>query len=286
MDPRSARRAWHVLEPVNAVTYFAPESREAAVGAGLKGFWMGYFAFRAAPMGPVAAGVVEATFYNFHPDRVRRAIPDAWGFAQPARLLEVRAAAAAAALRRLLPDGAVERLAGEVLPPLRRAMEVADTAGRPLFAANCDVEPPEDPVAALWQAATSLREHRGDGHVALLGGAGLDGCEVHLLLAATSGISGELLRQSRGWSEDDWGEAQARLTARGLLDADGDATEVGRRLHREIEARTDELAVAPYRAIADEAFGRLLTTLGGAAERIAAADELPFPNPMGLPRAT
>ena len=75
MQPVVARELWHRLEVVNAVTYFSPESRDAAERIGLKGFWMGYFAFRAAPMGPVTPGVVEATFFNFHPERVRRAIP-------------------------------------------------------------------------------------------------------------------------------------------------------------------------------------------------------------------
>ena len=48
-----ARDAWLRIESINAVTYFAPESRDAAKSAGLRGFWMGYFAFRAAPLGAV-----------------------------------------------------------------------------------------------------------------------------------------------------------------------------------------------------------------------------------------
>src|SRR5579859_1401505 len=106
MEAALARTIWHDLETLNAVAYFSPECREAPARLGLKGFWMGYFACRAAPMGPVTAAVVEATFFNFHPGRVRRAIPDAWSIASPATVLQARAAAAAAALRRLLPDGA------------------------------------------------------------------------------------------------------------------------------------------------------------------------------------
>ncbi len=56
---------------------------------------MGYFACRAAPMGAVTAGAVEATFFNFHRARVERAIPDAWTFATPATIVDTRAAAAA-----------------------------------------------------------------------------------------------------------------------------------------------------------------------------------------------
>jgi hypothetical protein len=36
---------------------------------------------------------------------------------------------------------------------------------------------PKGRVSALWQAATSLREHRGDGHVAVLTAEGLNGFE-------------------------------------------------------------------------------------------------------------
>ena len=77
VGPALARELWHRLEVVNAVTYFSPECRDAATRLGLRGFWMGTRG-RAAPMGSVGAGVVEATFFNFHPERVRRAIPDAW----------------------------------------------------------------------------------------------------------------------------------------------------------------------------------------------------------------
>jgi hypothetical protein len=239
VEAAAARRLWHEIEPLHAVTYFSPEAHQAAADLGLKGFWMGYFACRAAPMGAVAAATVEATFFNFHPARVRRAIPDAWALAEPAAVIGARAAAAAAALRRLLGNGGAERLAGEVTPVLADVLGGATAAGRPLFAANRDTGPVDDPVAALWQLATALREHRGDGHVALLAGADLDGCEVHLLLAADEGVDPQLLRDSRGWSDDDWDAASDRLRSRGLLDDEGRLTAAGRDLRHGIERRTD-----------------------------------------------
>ena len=69
-----AREFWKRIETLHAVTYFAPESIEAAKTAGLRGFWMGYFGFRAAPLGKVNAGIVEAAFANFAPGMVRRSI--------------------------------------------------------------------------------------------------------------------------------------------------------------------------------------------------------------------
>ena len=167
---------WKAIEPLHAVTYFSEECRTANKKAGLKGYWMGYFASRGAPLGAVSAGTIEATFFGFHPARVRRAIPDAWGFASPERILAVRGAAAARALRRAFPG--IEDVAAETAPQLHEAVMAADGAGRALFAANRDLPVPDDPVEALWQAATALREHRGDGHVAVLTAEGLDGVEA------------------------------------------------------------------------------------------------------------
>jgi hypothetical protein len=269
------RQMWQVLETINAVTYFAPECRTAPVELGLKGFWMGYFACRAAPMGPVTAGVVEATFYNFHPARVRRAIPDAWAIADPAAVLDLRARAAAAAIRRLVPSA--EAIAADARPRLQELIDAASPAGRPLFAANRDVSPPSDPVAALWQAATTLREQRGDAHVSLLAAAGLDGCEVHALFAAATGTEASLYMDSRGWSAEDWQAASARLEGRGLV-RDGSLTPSGRELREHVERRTDELSV--WSSVTDD---DLIDVLRPAARLIAAAGEIRYPNPMGLP---
>ncbi|HEX5945984.1 MAG TPA: hypothetical protein VFY82_06885, partial [Acidimicrobiales bacterium] len=127
---------------------------------------------------------------------------------------------------------------------------------------------------------------RGDGHVALLAAAGLDGCEVHVLVAATEGTNPELFVTSRGWSVEDWGAARERLAARGLVAEDGTATDAGRALRDDIERRTDELAARPYTRLAADDLDALLAALGPAAARIADAGEIAFPNPMGLPRPT
>jgi hypothetical protein len=281
VDTAFARTVWQVLEPLHAVTYFTPESREANRAAGLRGFWMGYFASRAAPLGAVTAGVVEAAFFNFHPAMVRRAVPDAWGFAAPEAVLRARTEAAAAALRRVAP--AAVDTAARTVALLERAVAAADGAGRPLFAANRGLPTPEDPVGALWQAVTALREHRGDGHVAVLTAEGLDGCEAHVLFAASEGVPAAVLRNNRGWSEEDWRAAAHRLTARGLLESGGHPTGEGRGLRAHIEARTDALAVRPYRAFDATEAGRLIGLLRPPADQVLASGALPFPNPMGLP---
>lgn len=282
MDVDNARDLWHRLEPVNAVTYFTPECRDAMARIGLRGFWMGYFASRAAPMGEVTPGVVEATFFNFHPAMVQRAVPDAWSHASPMEVMQARHMAAAASLRRLV--GEIESIAAVVLPMLAEAIDGAVAVGRPLFSANRDVAPPDDPVAALWQTATTLREHRGDGHVAVLVEAGLDGCEVHVLFSATEDVSPSLLRDSRGWSTDEWDAAIDRLAGRGFVTSRGAATPEGRTLRDRIERRTDELAWRPYGLLGDDRVRKLLAGLTPAAARISGSGEIIFPNPMGLPR--
>ena len=90
-DPSVARKLWQRLELVHAVTYFAPEAIGALRDVGYRGFWMGYFAGRAAPLGAAGPQVVGALFYNFAPSRVSRALPDAWGFAPPEAALEALA---------------------------------------------------------------------------------------------------------------------------------------------------------------------------------------------------
>ena len=283
LDPgiEPARALWVRFESVHAVTYFAPEARAAMAEVGLKGFWMGYFAGRAAPMGPVHAGLVDAVFFGFHPRMVRRAIPDAWSFASPEVVLAARTHAAAQALRRLAAD--VEPEAKAILPDLQAVVEGLDAAGRPLFAANRDLGFATDPVAHLWQLVTCLREHRGDGHVAALTASGLDGCEAHVLFVAAEGVPVETLRDNRGWSEDEWKAAGVRLQRRGLLDRNGAITVEGRDTRMAFEATTDRLARVATDRLGDRT-AEVLAVLDGLARSVVDSGEIPFPNPMGLPR--
>jgi hypothetical protein len=268
-----ARRLHHVLEPIHAVTYFAAGCRQAADDLGCKGFWMGYFAFRAAPLGPVEPGPVVAAFSGFAPSMVQRALPDAWSVTTPARCIEARAASAAAALREVGVDEDALAEAIEVLEPVLGSL---DPTGRPLAAANQALDLPADVVARAWQITTTLREHRGDGHVALVTAAGLTGLEANVLQSTAGDTPAATIREARGWTEAEWDAAAAGLAARGL---DGDG---GRALLADIEARTDALAwetgLAPIGTGAGE---RLAETLLPSARR--AASLLRFPNPMALP---
>jgi len=248
MDPVMARKMWRTLEPYHGLIYFAPEATAAYEALGVRGF-DGYFASRAAAMGPVPAEVVVATFFNFNPELVRRAIPAAWEVATPAALLEARRSAADLALRRATGshlDAAEVVRAAELA---RTAAEACTAAGRPLYAAHASLPWPEPPHLALWHAATLLREFRGDGHLAALVDAGLDGIDALVVHAASGEVPRAALQTTRGWSDDAWEASVARLRGRGLLEADGSFTPAGASLRQHIEDRTDALALAPWEAL-------------------------------------
>ncbi|MEJ2887299.1 SCO6745 family protein [Actinomycetospora aeridis] len=274
-----ARRLWTLLEPLHAVTYFTPEAREAADAVGLRGFWMGYVAQRAAPLGAVGPDAAWACFHGFHRDRITRALPDAWGFADPATCLEARLDGADRALRRLLGD-VEDPAVAEAADLAWTAAAAADAQGRVLAAANQGLPRPGAPHLALWQAATTLREHRGDGHVAVLVTRSVDPVSAHRLKTA-AGESGAL-QESRRLDDEVWASAGEGLLARGWLDGDGALTLAGREAREAIERDTDRAAAGPWRALGGTATDRLAELLHPLA--VAAGDAIPFPNPIGLPR--
>jgi hypothetical protein len=283
VDPQLARRMWRVLEPYHAVTYFTDESRRTFNDVGLRGFWMGYFAGRAAPMGPVGPGVVTATFFGFRHSMVARALPDAWTFASVTDVLAARLQGVDRGLRRILGDSVHDERLAEAASLARAAAEACERAGRPIFAGNADLPWPAEPHLVLWQASTLLREHRGDGHVIALTGAGVDGCESHVSLVGAGALTREVLQPNRGWTDEEWDAATARLQERGWLDEDGAVTERGSDARHEIERHTDELALAPWQALGNDKSERLADLATPIARRIADGGGFPVPNPIGVP---
>ncbi|HEX2354873.1 MAG TPA: hypothetical protein VHI50_00220 [Micromonosporaceae bacterium] len=268
---------WVLFESVHAVTYFAPEARAAFEAAGLRGYWRGYFAGRAAPLGAVNAAPVIALFSSFAPHMVGRAIPDVWTRATPEAAIAARAEGAAAALRALGAADGVE----EAADLAERAAGLAPTSGRALGAANAGLPRLADPVARLWQATTTLREHRGDGHVAALVGAGLAGTPALVLKAALEGYPA-IYGPARGWSDEEWARTGEALAARGYLADDGTPTEAGRAAYQAVEDVTDRLAGEVWRALGEAETRRLAELLRPVAR--AASSAMPFPNPIGVPR--
>ncbi len=275
----AARRLWITLEPLHAVVYFAPEVRAAGKALGLRGFWDTYFAFRAAPLGPVPAGGVVASFAGFEPAMVGKALPSAWTRASVADCLAVRASVSAEVLRACGVSASACAAAVELLSPV-----VLEPTGRPLGMANAALPLSSDPVEALWQVATTLREHRGDGHVAALVTAGLTGLDALHLQVANGRFPEETMRAARGWSDTDWAAAGASLAERGLVGPDG-LTEAGARLLESVESVTDSVAWQGGLAALGDAVEAAVEVLAPSVSAVWDAGVLPAANPIGVTRA-
>lgn len=278
--PTLARRLFERFEPVHAITYFAPESRQAAVALGYRSFWSGYFATRSAPLGPVPPQVVEAVFYNFAPHRVAKSLAGVWDVATPEQALAARQAGAVAALQRygLTADENL-RTAAELLGRVARGAAVD---GRPLFAALSAVPWPDEPVAALWHAATLLREQRGDAHVATLVAAGITGRESNVLHVAAGRTTKEKVVTTRDYDNAEWAAVTEQLVGRGLLTADGALTDAGRALKDNIEYCTDAAALPTLDVLSDDEVETLFQVLTPIARQVVAGGDLPAITPMAL----
>ena len=137
-------------------------------------------------------------------------------------------------------------------------------------------------MEALWQGCTSLREHRGDGHVAALVAAGLDACEALVTLAASQGVDRGVFVASRGWSSAEWDGARARLERRGLVEGDR-LTGPGAVARDALESTTDRLAAAAVAGLDGDAARTLATGLDRVASAVSDRGVIPYPNPIGLP---
>ena len=262
MDSLTAHKTWRTLEPIHAMVYFAADPAARYVALGVTEPRMGYFASRAAALGPAGAHQVIATFYNFNPALVRKSIPSAWGVATPKQFLEARISGVDAALRTVWNN---EMIASpelrQVAQLLRQAAEVAceHSEGRALFSAHADLPWPEETHLVAWHAQTLLREFRGDGHIAMLMAEGLSGIEALITHGASGAIPAQMLQRSRDWSNDEWDSGVRVLQSRGLLQQGEtlEFSELGKQVRDRIEAQTDLLSMAPYAALGVDACDQL-----------------------------
>ncbi|MDJ0348421.1 hypothetical protein [Cryobacterium sp. PH29-G1] len=272
------RALWTLFEPIHAVTYFSPAAREAFADIGLTRYWDGYFAGRAAPLGAVTAAPVVAIFSGFAPFLVERVLPAVWSTVTVDRVLDARSRGAAETLRNLVPD---ELSVTEAADVLAQAAARADTVGRPLAAANSALPVDSDPYRRLWQAAATLREHRGDGHVIALVEGGIAGISTIVLRSAMD-LDATSVRKARGWTEEQWASEVQELSTRGLLTGQGQITEKGTAALDRAEQVTNRLAVRPWRGVTDDEITDVARTLAPIAR--ACHTVLPFPNPIGMPQ--
>ncbi|MEU9020962.1 hypothetical protein [Actinomadura sp. NPDC048394] len=313
-DLSTVRQMWQLLEPVHAVLYYAPEASEeaAALGYAIDERWPSYFPYRAAPLGAVDAQTVSDLFYSFNPEMVERFMTPAWRKATPEQVLAARRTAMDRVLRRILGDRIGSPELERAAQTARRVAEAADLAGRPMAAANAALPWPDEPHMVLWQAATILREHRGDGHIAALRAHDIGPIEALVTHAAVGAAPVDVFA-SRQWTPEEWNAARERLAARGLVRAgaqsgsasesagsasegaesgsdgagsasDGavEATEEGVRVRAAIEKQTDELAAGPWDSLTSDEVKELADLLMPIVLDIVGTGLLPMQSTLGI----
>ena len=264
-------RMFELVEPIATVT-FSEVPTEAFLALGMRNYWDGYFAGRAAPLGLAPAGVVHAVFYNFADGEVARHIPWVWGKTTPQEAIAVRERGSAAALRQMIGERADSPGLVRAADLATRAAVSAPTEGRALYAGLRALDVPEEPVARLWHAATLLREHRGDGHNAALVAHGIGGTEAHVLLALALGMRAEEFDRIHHLPGAQLAAVIDGLRGRGLLDAASGLTDAGRETRERIESLTDELAAPAYDVLSADELDELIAGLEPIAATVQAVD--------------
>jgi len=268
-----ARRMFELVEPIGVIPYSADEPNDAMFALGFTDYWDAYFAGRAAPLGPVPAEVVDALFYNFAPGEVTRHIPKVWRTTTPEAAIAARRAGCAKALRRILGDQVEAPAFARAADLLLEAATSAPWEGRPMYAALRAIPVPDDVVERLFHAASLLREHRGDGHIAALMVEGVGGLEAHVLLALDLGMPAESFGRIHHLPAAQLAAVIDGMRDRGLIDDGGGLSEPGRAVKQRVEALTDDLAAKPYESLEPGELDELMAALEPLATRLVAAQD-------------
>ena len=266
-----ARRMFELIEPIGVIPYSADEPNDAMFALGFTNYWDTYFAGRAAPLGQVPAEVVDALFYNFAPGEVARHIPKVWETTTPDAAIAARQIGCANALRRILGDHVDSHAFSRATDLLLEAAVSAPLEGRPMYAALRAIPIPDDVVERLFHAASLLREHRGDGHIAALMVEGVGRLEAHVLLALDMGMPAEKFGRIHHLPAAQIAAVIDGMRERGLIGDDGWLSESGRAVKQRVEELTDDLAAKPYEILAPGELDELMAALEPLAELLVTA---------------
>ena len=191
--------------------------------------------------GAVDANVVVATFFGFHPDFVRRAVPAIWSTTTPARAIDARLEGARAALRRIAGPTVTEAAAGVAVRRLREG-DRADLGRGPATVRG-------ERRARL--ARRSSRRSVAHGHVcAPAPRRRTRQCTVGRRARCLRGPRAAHRRRRHpgrvdtgppGWSAEAWTLATQRLRAQRSSMATAERHPRGRKLRARIEGDTDRL---------------------------------------------
>ena len=256
-----ARRMFELVEPIGAIPYTADEPNEAMFALGFTNYWDTYFAGRAAPLGLTPVEVVDALFYNFAPGEVARHIPKVWRITTPEAAIAARQTGCVKALRRILSHHVEAATFARAAELLIKAATSAPFEGRPMYAALRAIPVPDDAAGRLFHAASLLREHRGDGHIAALMTEGVGGLEAHVLFALDMDMPAHKFGRIHHLPETQIAAVIDGMRDRGLIGEDGRLSKQGRAAKQRVEALTDDLAATPYQSLTPEEIDELMTTL-------------------------
>jgi hypothetical protein len=268
-----ARRMFELVEPIGAIPYSADEPNESMFALGFTNYWDTYFAGRAAPLGIVPAEVVDALFYNFAPGEVARHIPNVWRTTTPEAAIAARREGCSNALRRILADHIDSPGFARATELLLEAAISAPFAGRPMYAALRAIPVPDDVVTRLFHAASLVREHRGDGHIAALMSEGIGGVEAHVLLALDMDMAAEKFGRIHHLPAPQLSAVIDGMRGRGLIGPDGWLSEQGRAVKQRVEALTDDLAAQPFESLEPDQLDELMAALEPLAALLLAAQD-------------
>ncbi|MCU1595522.1 MAG: hypothetical protein JWO12_2914 [Frankiales bacterium] len=268
-----ARRMFELVEPIGLLPYAADEPNETMFALGFTNYWDTYFAGRAAPLGLVPAEVVDALFYNFAPGEVARHIPKVWRTTTPEAAIAARQDGCAKALRRILREHIESPAFARATELLLRAATSAPFEGRPMYAALRALPIPDDVTTRMFHAASLLREHRGDGHIAALVTHGVGGLEAHVLLALDMDLPPRRFGRIHHLPAAQLDALIDGMSARGLIGDDGWLTDLGRAVKQRVEDLTDDLAAKPYESLQPHEVEELMSLLEPFASLLRAAQD-------------
>jgi hypothetical protein len=229
----AARRLRDALEPMATQGWWSRPAGERLTALGVD-FFPGYVWGRAAALGTPTAAVVAATFGVFDQDLIAAVYKSGAEAVSRDDILDARAHGGAASIASVATEAECAALAD----PLLAALDSLDALGRPLFGGLRALPVPSSAAGRLWRAAELVREHRGDGHLAVLAGAGLDAVEANVVTELWLGFGLGEYSGTRGFGAEALADTVERLGARGWMTGT-DLTDVGRDARVAIEAATD-----------------------------------------------
>ncbi|WP_166972923.1 SCO6745 family protein [Brevibacterium atlanticum] len=263
------------LNSFHSAMYFSQTVGAVYAEHGLEPGLEGNMAARSAPLGRVNPGVVSAAYYNYSPNFVASLVPAVWDKVSPEEMVATRFDAVAAFMNELFGDrddiALLTEAATEVNEAVQPVLAHMDFAGRALAAATADAiggHQGDTVFEKLWDSATIAREFRGDGHVASLVTAGVPGIDALMLDVATgASFRPRAAQKTRGYTDEEWQTAQARLAEAGLITVDTDdrgfdlpvITEAGQELREQVEQLTDGTVTAAWSVLDDDELEALLS---------------------------